>query len=361
MSSGKSADMSADGVEDMGIYFKGASGARRDGGENIGYVKGPKTVPGEKPVAEQVPATPAPAPAMPTPAEKPVAEQVPAMPLPAEPAPLPRADAAVTGAHEAEELRLVKELEAREAEARLLAKGLKAREREILELRALLAKSEAEAAEYHGRLERVSVYVRGLREQDRATATDERGLLEGSRRALADDYRACRDRMERDANEWQRSICGAINGLEEGVRALADMRQGLLQSVRSWREEMFAGKFGEMGYVYRQLCVILDVAEQSDAARAAMGEPTFPELGKLRRWQARFESALAGIGLEVIRPCAGERFDRELHELDEGSAQGGLDPDEALVVTGCVHPGLGYRSDDMFVVEVPAVVAAARL
>lgn len=347
MSSDKSADMSADGGEDMGIYFKGARGARRDGGENIGYVKAPETVPGEKSVAEQVPATPALAPAMPATAEKPVAEQVPAMPLPAEPAPLPRADAAVTEAHEAEELRLVKELEARE--------------REILELRALLAKSEAEAAEYRGRLERVSVYVRGLREQDRATATDERGLLEGSRRALADDYRACRDRMERDANEWQRSICGAINGLEEGVRALADMRQGLLQSVRSWREEMFAGKFGEMGYVYRQLCVILDVAEQSDAARAAMGEPTFPELGKLRRWQARFESALAGIGLEAIRPCAGERFDRELHELDEGSAQGGIDPEEALVVTGCVHPGLGYRSDDMFVVEVPAVVAAARL
>ena len=166
--------------------------------------------------------------------------------------------------------------------------------------------------------------------------------------------------MSEGANVWQKEICGQFRALEERLEAT---RQGLSQSVRSWRDEMFKGKFREIGYSYRRFVSILEKIEEENARRISSGEEEFPEGKRLRKWLVEFEAALAGIGLEVVWPLEGETFDPDQEVLDLACRrEGGLDEDEDLIICGCVLPGLGYHrpEDDELIVVAPPIVTARR-
>ena len=237
---------------------------------------------------------------------------------------------------------------------------LEEKEREIVALRGRLAECEAELVRYRNRCGRIDEYVKALRERDRTMAAEAGTRIEEGLRATAERFRSFRDEMDESASVWQREIYEKTSSLE---RELSFMRQGLQQTVRLWREEMFRGKFESLGISYRQLCSILGRIEAANARRASEGLGELPESARLRRWLVDFERALASIGLEIIRPGCGEPFDSERHALDASCRKdGGLSPDDDLVVTGCALPGMGYRSDrdDLFVVVVQAIVTASR-
>lgn len=241
----------------------------------------------------------------------------------------------------------------------LLAK-LEEREREVAELRARLAGCEAELAECRGRLESVDDYVRRLREQDRDAINAGAAKLRGDMEETARNFRSFREEMSDGANAWQSEICGQFRAFEERLEAT---RQGLYQSVRSWREEMYKEEFREIGYSYRRFVYILGKIEEANARRVSSGEEEFPEGKRLRKWRVEFEAALAGIGLEVVRPLEGAPFDPDQEQLDLACRrEGDLDEDEDLIICGCVLPGLGYRrsEDDELVVVAPPIVTARR-
>lgn len=241
----------------------------------------------------------------------------------------------------------------------LLAR-LEEREREVAELRARLAGCEAELVECRARLEGVDDYVGRLREQDRDAIGAGAAKLREGMAETSKSYRSFREEMSEGANAWQREICGQFRALEDRLEAT---RQGLYQSVRSWREEMFKGEFREIGYSYRRFVSILGKIEEANARRVSSGEEEFPEGERLRKWLVEYEAALASIGLEVVRPLAGTPFDPDQEVLDLACRrEGGLDEDEDLIICGCVLPGLGYRrsEDDELVVVAPPIVTARR-
>lgn len=251
-------------------------------------------------------------------------------------------------------------IEAAGVDAQGLFAKLEEREREVTELRARLAGCEAELAECRARLEGVDDYVGRLREQDRDAINAGAAKLRGDMEETARNYRSFREEMNDAANAWQKEICGQFRAFEERLEAT---RQGLSQSVRSWRDEMFKGKYREIGYSYRRFVYILEKIEEENARRISSGEEEFPEGKRLRKWLVEFEAALAGIGLEVVRPLEGEPFDPDQEVLDLACRrEGGLDEDEDLIICGCVLPGLGYHrpEDDELIVVAPPIVTARR-
>lgn len=248
----------------------------------------------------------------------------------------------------------------RDHDMRELRLELVERDREVATLRSRLTKCEAELARYRGQCESVEAYMGVLRERGRQDANEECSQLEKKLQETSKRFRLFRDEMNESANAWQRDIYEKIRPLEQ---ELGSMREGLQQTVRSWREEMFKGNYKGVGYSYCHLCSILDRIEAANARRLAEGAEEFPESARLRKWLTEFEAALAGMGLEVIRPRPGEEFDSEWHTLEAGCRKEcGLSPDDDLVVDDCVLPGMGYRSDrdDLFVTVVQAVVTASR-
>lgn len=228
------------------------------------------------------------------------------------------------------------------------------------------AKREAEQERSHliekYRLEAIDVYQE-LRDRFVPDAVTE--AIDGYRREDSSAYTALAGQNRRAVNAFEdvrTSFSSGMTGLQaQMTEQLSEMQVQLSRAMMDWREQLYRLETMDLAQCAVNLSTILAGIDRRAGEAAVKGDQGAVEhLSAVRRNLSRFEkqfrNALTAVGLEVYQPQPGNDFDPARHVLSE--AEKDVDPDQPLIVTRCIRPGVLGSSGSGVEALIRAEVAA---